>query len=62
MMAFLNKVLEEQIIQEDFKKAEAVFNRIIKEKGRPGLDSRPLLFALCLIYVYNIRKKHEGKK
>lgn len=44
-------VKEEQIIGNDFKKAEAIFSRIVKEKGRPGLDARPLLFALCLIYV-----------
>ena len=43
-------VKEREIIQGDFKKAEEIFNRIIEKKGRPSLDSRPLLFILCLIY------------
>jgi hypothetical protein len=58
MMAFLKNMLEEQIISEDFKKAEAIFQRIVKEKGLPGLDARPLLFTLCLIYV---KMKRQGE-
>jgi len=53
-------VEEEEVIHEDFQRAEAIFSRIIKEKGRPGLDFRPLLFALCLIYCRQLRhRKHE---
>jgi hypothetical protein len=58
MMALLKKMLEEPIISEDFLKAEAIFHRIVKEKGRPGLDVRPLLFTLCLIYV---KMKRQGE-
>jgi len=52
-------VEEEEVIHEDFQRAEAIFSRIIKEKGRPGLDFRPLLFALCLVYVSNLRKRKK---
>jgi len=51
-------VKEQEIIEEDFLKAEAIFHRIVKEKGRPGLDARPLLFTLCLIYV---KMKRQGE-
>jgi hypothetical protein len=52
-------VKEQAIIEEDFRKAEVIFKRIMEEKGRPGLDARPLLFALCLIYVSNMRIQKE---
>ena len=50
-MAVSEEDIEEQeTVNQDFRNAEVIFQRIIEEKGRPGLDSRPLLFALCIIY------------
>ena len=55
-------VKEQEIVEDDFKKAEEIFNRIITRIGKPGYDFRPLLFALCLIYVHKLADhEREGK-
>lgn len=53
-------VQEEEKIQEDFKKAREIFNRIKKEFPETSVVWAPhILFALCLIYVRQL--KDEGK-
>jgi len=48
-------VKEQEIIQDDFRKAEEIFNGIVKKMGTPSLDSRAILFTLCLIYVRQLK-------
>ena len=56
-------VKEDQIIQEDFKKAKEIMSIIKKDHDiYEGMmpDLKPILFALCLIYARQLKHhKHE---
>ena len=58
--------LEEQI-QDDFKKAKEIYDRILKELGDvhiTGASTGVILFALCLIYSRQLshHKYEEGER
>jgi len=54
-------VKEDERIQDDFKKAKEIVERIKKEDLFKGMipDLQPILFVLALIYVRQL--KHESK-
>ena len=50
-------VKEEELIQQDFKKASEIMDRIIEKfKARTFVPGNiPILFALCLIYARQLK-------
>jgi len=58
-------VREEEQIQDDFKKAKEIYDRILKELGDvhiTGASTGVILFALCLIYSRQLRHHQEELK
>jgi len=49
-----NDVKEQEIIEDDFKRAEEVMNRIRKELGIAKVNEE-VVFTLCLIYVRQLK-------
>ena len=49
-------VKEQEIIEDDFRRAAEIFKRITKHYALIHAD---ILYALCLIYVSNIRRRSE---
>ena len=50
--------MEGKVIEDDFKRAEEIYSKIVEKIGKPGHDLRPILFCLVLIYVRQL-KHHE---
>lgn len=48
-------VKEQEIINEDFRKAQEIMDRIVKEFVTREFD-KPILFTLCLIYCMKSRR------
>jgi len=65
MAVFEEDVREEEIIQNDFKKAQEIYDRImlhITKKTRKVVNVPSILFALCLIYARQLNHhKTEDK-
>jgi len=58
-------VKEQEIIQDDFKKAKEIMDRIKRQKIFKGMmpDLNPILFVLCLIYCRQLsHHKHEEQR
>jgi len=48
-------IREEEIVQEDFKKAKEIYDRILKETDMLSTPLPEILFTLCLIYVRQLK-------
>lgn len=51
--------LEEQIL-EDFKLAEEIYDRIVKQLNRADSELPTMLFGLCLLYARLVRRANNG--
>lgn len=47
----------EELIQDDFKLATDIAERIVKKYGKSLITSPEILFTLCLIYVRMLKQK-----